>query len=171
MTSKVVVFGSKMIESGDKGISVGEGTTLLCSNSQFLRCQIGVEGKDSSQAFVYNSLFENNGIAVNAYRKNWRYAEGGHVFVRKSQFILGTGEGVAAAAESTVDLQDCYVDGPLGEVSKRVTFGLVDASQRSVARRPATEPLPLVFRSMEELVRPFYARVDHGTRGPLSGDR
>ena len=73
MTAKVVVNRTKILDAGDKGISVGEGSTLLVTESQFVRCFIGIEAKDTSRAFVYNSLFDDNKLIVNAYKKNWRY--------------------------------------------------------------------------------------------------
>ena len=171
MSSRIVVDGSNMIGAGDKGISVGEGTTLLCTNSRFLRCNIGIEAKDSSRAFIYNSLFEGNTAhALNAYKKNWRYDGGGHVFVRKSTFIESVG-GINADKYASIQIDDCFLDRMPAFDQKRVTHTNSDSTRKVVPRVSVKEPLPLPLQEFVGLTGRYFAGVDFKRRGPLDGER
>ena len=75
--TEAVVWDSVLEGSGDKGISIGEGSALLVVNDRFAGDAIGIQAKDTSQAVVVNSTFEDNALAVDAYKKNWRYGDGG----------------------------------------------------------------------------------------------
>lgn len=78
MTSQALVTNCSFTNAGDKGISVGEGSKLDLRRSEFDRCVIGVEIKDSSVARVDpETRIRDCDIGVNAYRKNTRYTSGG----------------------------------------------------------------------------------------------
>ncbi|MHC5064260.1 MAG: right-handed parallel beta-helix repeat-containing protein [Planctomycetota bacterium] len=81
MTSAVYVADCSFEKAGDKGISVGEASTLQLDTSTFTRCVIGVEIKDNSEAHIDNgTAFFSCPIAVNLYRKNERYSKGGRLY-------------------------------------------------------------------------------------------
>ena len=171
MSSRVVVDGTNLIGAGDKGISVGEGTTLLCTNSRFLRCNIGVEAKDNSRAFIYNALFEGNtAYAVNAYKKNWRYDGGGHVFVRKSTFLKSVG-GINADKQASIQIDDCFLGRMPDSGQKRVIHIDSDSTRKAVPTRSEREPLPAPLQGFAGLAERYFARVDFTRRGPLDGGR
>ncbi len=77
MSSKVEIEGCEMIGSGDKGISVGEGTIAFVRDCVMADCAIGIELKDGSRAVVVRTLFNKNATAVHGYRKKWLYRDGG----------------------------------------------------------------------------------------------
>ena len=55
--------------SKDKGISVGEGSSVIISDSSFISNQMGIANKDQSTLSVSSSLFKDNRIAVAEFIK------------------------------------------------------------------------------------------------------
>jgi hypothetical protein len=86
MTSNAVVINTKFRNSKDKGISIGEKSNLLAINNLIEGSEIGMQSKDTSKAYIYNSSFINNKKAIDAYHKNWRYSEGGSIYLDKCVF-------------------------------------------------------------------------------------
>ncbi|MFT5197437.1 MAG: hypothetical protein ACI87O_000076 [Planctomycetota bacterium] len=86
MTSTVVVVDTIVIGSGDKAFSVGEGSHVIILNSLIQDCLLGAQVKDGSSAFIVHCDFVQNGVAIDAYKKNWRYNGGGNVHVHKCWF-------------------------------------------------------------------------------------
>ncbi|MDF1839044.1 MAG: hypothetical protein P1V35_14345, partial [Planctomycetota bacterium] len=74
--------------SGDKGVSVGEGSELLWSGGRLERCEIGIQVKDGSLAWIRGATFTSNELALNAYKKNWQYGGGGDGLVQDCEFRL-----------------------------------------------------------------------------------
>ncbi|MCK5537864.1 MAG: right-handed parallel beta-helix repeat-containing protein, partial [Bacteroidales bacterium] len=72
MTTNAVVVNTKFTNSKDKGISIGEGSNLLAINNHIQGSEIGMQSKDTSQAYIYNTSFIGNKKAIDAYHKNWR---------------------------------------------------------------------------------------------------
>jgi hypothetical protein len=79
MTTNAVVINTKFYNSKDKGISIGEGSNVLAVNNYIKNSEIGMQSKDTSKAYIYNTSFVGNKKAVDAYHKNWRYSEGGTI--------------------------------------------------------------------------------------------
>jgi hypothetical protein len=168
MTTRVVVQGTKIFDSGDKGISIGEDTTLFASEMEFIRCAIGIEGKDSSRAYIYTSRFQSCGVDINAYKKNWRYGDGGHVLVHNCQF-LGVTKGVLADKFSSVSISNSFLDRRIAS-TRRIQ---IDASNdfagdrwKERARAGRTLKLPDGLRSIDERARPYFKSLDFTRRGP-----
>lgn len=86
MDSNSEIYGNIFELSGDKGISVGEGSIAIISENLFKKNIVGVQAKDKSLALISNSTFSNNNKHLDAYKKNWRYGDGGEVIVTKSLF-------------------------------------------------------------------------------------
>ena len=86
MTSDVEVINSIFKNNGDKGISVGEGSKFAGVNNQFIGNTIGIQAKDNAGALIFNSDFLANDQAIDAYKKNWRYGNGGYIYIAKSIF-------------------------------------------------------------------------------------
>jgi hypothetical protein len=68
----------------DKGISVGEKSNILISDSNFLNNNIAIESKDRSVANVKTSKFISNKLVFSAYKKNWKYNGGGEIKSRNN---------------------------------------------------------------------------------------
>lgn len=167
MTSRVVIDRTEIYDSGDKGISVGENTTLLATRVKLIRCFIGVEGKDNSLAYVINSLFDGNKRwAVHAYKKNWRYDDGGHVFVHYSQF-LNTQGGLQADKRSSVFVENSYLDKPVRSAT-RVRFGQLNdiGNHKSTHTRKGPRlAMPAALKPIGSRVRRHFSAINHHRRG------
>jgi hypothetical protein len=104
MTSKVEVRGCHFHDTGDKGISVGEATTLHLYESKFERCVVGIEIKDSSVATVDAATrLLACPTGVNLYRKNTRYTDGGTIHAG-DLWVIGSPKPLVRDKRSTVDV-------------------------------------------------------------------
>jgi hypothetical protein len=81
MGTQAKVLGSNIRKSGDKGISVGEASHLMVFNSNLDGNVIGVQAKDQSVALLFNVNISKNKMALSGLKKNWRYGDGGDIFV------------------------------------------------------------------------------------------
>ena len=109
MSSYASITNSIFTDSGDKGISVGEGSRLLAVNNVLKRNEIGVQVKDGSKAFLYNQTITDNVMAIDAYKKNWRYNGGGEAYVKKS-ILASNKSALSADKKSQIMLFDSYID-------------------------------------------------------------
>ncbi len=65
MTSRAFVANCDFRESGDKGVSVGERTSVAIEDSKFESCRIGVEVKDESRVVMSRCSIPESEIRVN----------------------------------------------------------------------------------------------------------
>ncbi|MDP2689893.1 MAG: right-handed parallel beta-helix repeat-containing protein, partial [Deltaproteobacteria bacterium] len=135
MSSRVAVLGSVMEDSGDKGISVGEGTDVFVWDTRISKNEIGVQAKDGSRAFLYNVELSENARTLDAYKKNWQYGDGGHVFVYKSSV---RGPGLTADKSSSLSVYDSYMD-TMPEKKKRIRIDGTSGAQKGFERRARTK--------------------------------
>ncbi|MDJ0836381.1 MAG: CotH kinase family protein [Acidobacteriota bacterium] len=146
MSSRVVVQNSHFINNGDKGISVGEGTDLVAFNNRFQGNVFGVQAKDGSRARLANSAFMQNKHALDAYKKNWRYAAGGRLTVTKSTF-RDNREPSGADKHSIIQIHDSYL--PETERGKNLSLhASVDGIHENTA---ATKDLPRFNQATDKL--------------------
>lgn len=109
MTSDAVVINTAFSNSQDKGISIGEGSRLLAINNTIENNEIGMQSKDTSKAFIYNTSFIGNKKAVDAYHKNWRYSQGGSIYVDKC-LMNNNKDNATVGKKSQVVINDCVID-------------------------------------------------------------
>ena len=88
MESEANIENSIILLSGDKGVSVGENSSIKINNTQIKDNEIGIASKDSSLAEINNSIFSNNKIHLNVYKKNWRYGSSGSIVAKNSKFNI-----------------------------------------------------------------------------------
>jgi hypothetical protein len=69
----------------DKGISVGQQSSVIATNSEFINCTSGFGIKDSSRAFIDHCIFYGNGVPIHCYEKNPGRA-GGNAVIKNSIF-------------------------------------------------------------------------------------
>ena len=86
MESSAKVINLKIEKAKDKGISVGENSSIKIYKSLFINNKIAIAVKDKSNAEVHESDFQNNNYQLASYAKNWRYSGGGKVKVFNSNF-------------------------------------------------------------------------------------
>jgi hypothetical protein len=164
MSSQVVVIGSKMLRAGDKGISVGEGTDVFVWNTKLIENEIGVQAKDRSKAVLYNVEIAGNKKAIDAYKKNWQYGDGGHVRVYKS-FIKGISPAITADKNSSVKIFDSFLDGGIGKKKKRIYIDDTVDSESDFAKKARSEKSYFDDLELHEFLRPFLGLADPTARG------
>ena len=111
MTTQTSITDSLFKNNGDKGISVGENSQLYAVNNTLKGNLIGLQSKDRSTAVLLNQTFKNNKTALHAYKKNWRYGEGGVIFLGKST-VSGGDISAMADKHSVIQIFDSYLETP-----------------------------------------------------------
>lgn len=71
--SKVQVLGNTFSNSSDKGISVGEASSVFINDNIFINNNIAIAVKDASKAFVGNNNFKINKVDISMYVKKKIY--------------------------------------------------------------------------------------------------
>ena len=142
MTTQASITGSLFKNNGDKGISVGENSQLYAVNNTLQGNLIGVQSKDRSTAVLLNQTFTNNNTALHAYKKNWRYGEGGVIFLGKST-VSGGETSAAAEKRSVIQIFDSYLETPAK--GKRVDTISVEHHASHSALEQDTLPNPNQF--------------------------
>ncbi|MBT5551184.1 MAG: hypothetical protein HOJ79_11995 [Nitrospina sp.] len=135
MSSKVLVQGATLLNSGDKGISVGEGSEVLIFNSHIKNNSVGVESKEASSSYIVNSDFVNNKKQISAYKKNWRYQQGGSVFVDKAVFHSSDNQ-IEADKNSEIKIFDSAFSPEFPQEDRRIVRDKL--SEKSDKRKSAS---------------------------------
>jgi hypothetical protein len=169
MATQAVITGSVFKNNGDKGISVGENSQLYAVNNKLVGNVVGIQSKDRSTAILLNQTLTDNKIALHAYKKNWRYGEGGAIFLGKS--TVSGGE-ISAAAEkrSVIQIFDSYLEIPAE--GKRVGAIAVDDDSSSSALQndlfPDSDIVdPKLMEQLEGIPADLLKRVAATRRGSL----
>ena len=69
--SEDILISSNLIyHAGDKGISVGQGSTVTLDRNLVVGSKLGIAIKDNSAAYVINNTFFYNDTAISCYEKN-----------------------------------------------------------------------------------------------------
>ncbi len=118
MTSEAFINETLMKRNSDKGISVGEQSSLFLINSRLVQNEVGLQSKDNSIAVLYNVDLEKNRKALDAYKKNWRYGKGGMIRLYKGR-VSGNENTFNSDKKSYIWVYDSYVKGEITE-SKRI---------------------------------------------------
>ena len=105
MTSKVTISDTYISRAGDKGLSAGESSIVSVHNLIFDNTNIGIQSKDGTEVFVYDTVFKNNEMQLDAYQKNWRYGNGGKIEVSNSRFE-GINNNINAKNRSVIKVFD-----------------------------------------------------------------
>jgi len=168
MTTEAVVLETELRNSGDKGISVGEGSTLLAMNDRFVGNVIGVQAKDGSIATLYNVDLAGNGKALDAYKKNWRYNDGGRIFLYKGRLVANP-EMVTADKKSRIRLYDSYIDRDV-VAKKRIRIDeTVDSREMTKARQTSLWRDPDEIERLRGIDERYWASARPAVRGVSLG--
>jgi hypothetical protein len=87
MKSSANIINLSVIGAKDKGVSIGENSSIKIKNSTFDKNFIGIAVKDNSKATIIESNFMDNYYQLAGYAKNWRYSGGGAVRIKNSNFL------------------------------------------------------------------------------------
>ena len=84
MESEVKLEKCLIDKSGDKGISVGEGSKLNLNICEIKNGKFGIASKDASIAIIKKASLIDNIIQLSTYKKNWRYNASGKIYLENS---------------------------------------------------------------------------------------
>jgi len=96
----------------DKGVSVGQQSSVSIQNSVFINCNMGVGVKDSARVEVDRSVFYNNVNGVRAFEKN-RGQAGGNIKVTNSILSNSSQAPYYADSKSTIEISHSLSDNTL----------------------------------------------------------
>jgi hypothetical protein len=169
MTSRVIVLDTLLQGNRDKGISVGEDTKLLAIGCRILDNIIGVESKDRSVAVLCNVELQGNGLALNAYDKNWQYQGGGFTYLYNGR-ILDNDRMIESKKGSGIWVHDTYMDRPLDPQAKRVVLDeSVDNDPTVSSKVKSLWRFPDERERMEGFGESYWVQMNPRTRGPSIG--
>ncbi|MFT5090662.1 MAG: hypothetical protein ACI8PG_005043 [Planctomycetota bacterium] len=66
----VLIADNRIFNMSDKGVSVGQRSTVRMEGNLIFECAMGVAVKDSSYAFIHKNTFYGNALAVACFEKN-----------------------------------------------------------------------------------------------------
>lgn len=81
--TNVIIDSVYIYNAFDKGVSVGQRSSVVLTNSILVNCNMGLGVKDSSTVKINRCIFYGNGSAISCYEKNPGRA-GGNAFVKNS---------------------------------------------------------------------------------------
>ena len=87
MTSNVALDGVQIERAGDKGLSIDEGSNVNVHNLKVRQAATGISIKDASVAYIETVTLTKNDVAVDVYKKNWRYGIPGTAHIKNTNFI------------------------------------------------------------------------------------
>lgn len=166
MTSNVIVLDTTMEVSGDKAISVGEGSKLMAINNVLRNNMIGVQVKDGSVAALMNIDLIDNKHALDAYKKNWRYNGGGEIFVHKA-ILKNNDKMITADKKSEIHVFDSYIDRDILSRKHVIIDASVDRSTQQRAHIAKLLRQPKELNAMKVFDSYYWERVDANRRGAL----
>jgi len=114
MMSDVTIKNSKLDNCGDKGISVGEKSTIFIENFKVQNSNIGLAAKDNSYIKGAYLNFNKNKVHIDTYNKNWQYGQiPSNVSLVDSKFF-GNSNGInifKTQGDNTIDLNNVIING------------------------------------------------------------
>ncbi|MSR47282.1 MAG: hypothetical protein EXS13_09490 [Planctomycetes bacterium] len=110
MTCRIGLERVEVIGAGDKGVSIGEGSHPLITDSVFRDCVTGLGIKDGSNPQIRDVLIEGCKTGVASYDKNWRYPGGGLGQLLRCT-LRGNAVDVKLDDQSTLTLDQCTTEG------------------------------------------------------------
>ncbi|MAV70765.1 MAG: hypothetical protein CMG04_08600 [Candidatus Marinimicrobia bacterium] len=66
----ILIYSNLIYHSKDKGISIGQSSTVNIFKNLIVGCSQGIAIKDNSYAYILNNTFFNNDISISCYEKN-----------------------------------------------------------------------------------------------------
>jgi hypothetical protein len=108
-TRNVLIDSVLIVNSFDKGVSVGQRSSVVLTNSMLINCNMGVGVKDSSSISINRCTFYGNGSAVSCYEKNPGRA-GGNAKVRNSVLSNAYTASYESDNKSTIQFTNCISD-------------------------------------------------------------
>ena len=172
MSTRATIVGSHFRNNGDKGISVGENSHLIGINNTLERNTIGIQSKDRSTAVLFNNALVENKVALSAYKKNWRYGDGGELFIGKSR-IIGDEVTDVVDKHSFIQLFDSYLSSSDLEKTSHLDTFAVDSRTEFVASKSQMFPKYIggtnLDNAIQTISKELLDQVKSSIRGATSG--
>ena len=120
--TNVVIDSVYIYNAFDKGISVGQRSSVILTNSILVNCNMGLGVKDSSSVRINHCIFYGNGSAVSCYEKNPGQA-GGNAFVKNSILSNASMASFQSDDKSQISFASSLSDNDLLAASATNRFG------------------------------------------------
>ena len=118
----IIIDSVLIINAYDKGVSIGQRSSVKLTNSLLLNCNIGAAVKDSSRIYIDKCTFYGNGSSVSCYEKNPGRA-GGNARVKNSILSNAYLASYQSDSKSTIAFSNCISDNDLLPVETSNLFG------------------------------------------------
>ena len=158
MMANAVIINTVIKDSVDKGLSVGEESILLSFNNQLIKNKIAVQVKDDSIAVLYNMELMDNEHALDAYRKNWRYENGGTIYFQNGD-ISKNAKIATADKKSHILIANSNFD----QIIK--TTNRVQVSENRLPKN-----YPDIVNSLPEFAQNYLQFIKHDIKGTVNLD-
>jgi hypothetical protein len=107
--SNIILDSMLIYNITDKGVSVGQRSSVTLSNSLIMNCDLGVGIKDSSRLQINKCTFYGNNMSVAAFEKNLGDA-GGNIKITNSILSNSSTSTVFSDSKSSVSAKYCLSD-------------------------------------------------------------
>lgn len=108
-TENVEISGNKIINFGDKCISIGEDAQAFVKNNILVNCGTGIAVKDNSESVLDgNIVIGNKNSGISLFRKKQEFIKGGHAFIANS-VIWGNQKEIEQDDFSFVQIKDSTI--------------------------------------------------------------
>jgi hypothetical protein len=166
MTSSPDIIENRIEGCGDKGISVGEDSSPLIFNNLVTYAKIGIQLKDGSNPLILHDTIARCETGIHAYRKNWRYDDGGSARIYNSEVIINE-RALRIDGRSSLTIESSLLDtideelAPPSRLTLRNTRVRAKGAQLGETVTPTTEIYAL-FNPIN--FEPVVGRVVNGAR-------
>ena len=106
MSTNIVIVDNLIYNSGDKGVSVGQGSTIILKTNVIFGSKIGIAVKDNSTADVIKNTFFRNDTSISAFEKN-PGSGGGVINVKNSLMFQRLGNPIYSDELSYISANYC----------------------------------------------------------------
>ncbi len=166
MTSSPDIVENTIEGCGDKGISVGEKSFPLVFNNLISHAEVGIQVKDGSDPLILHDTIARCKVGIHAYRKNWRYDDGGRGRVVNSEIVMSD-RALKLEGRSGLIVEASIVQGldPGAAPPSRLTLRRSSVPEKGRPTNDHLEPDRSVYARFEPITfEPQIGRVEKGAR-------
>ncbi len=120
--TNIIIDSVVIVNAYDKGVSVGQRSSVVLTNSILVNCNMGLGIKDSSSASINHCTFYGNSSAISCYEKNPGRA-GGNAKVTNSILSNASMASYQSDSKSKTQFSNCLSDNDLLSADPSNRFG------------------------------------------------
>lgn len=151
--SSLIIRG-KLFAGGEEGRPVVFGPAR---NGEGLWGAVVLDGRGANGSTL-------NKKTIDAYKKNWQYGDGGHVFVSKSS-IRGADAALTADKDSSLRVFDSFFEGETGGKRKNILIHETVDTESAFERRARTKEAFVPSFEPPAFIEPYRDMMDPTVRG------